>query len=436
MMRQGFFLLLVIWSGVCFAPDFEIGPVITPAQLLRLPADIPRHPQERRAHATDADSASEYNLMGSTIVELNNQLNSAADGRREGSGPGRLFHFESEGVVVGYMEVLPGIRADRQRGMLSYTPGTRWPVIVRFSNGVGWPRRNSGALTRPVDVRGMTITRLVYDRDKPLEDQVIRPHSILGTNGAIPFGNLEKFLEFARVNQNRGFLGLDLLKFAVFEVPEARIIRTTARPVDTLTGESFFQGHSFALDADHAMKLIWSVPNADQYARNLIGTVVTSFGKKNYLEERLYEDLTGTPVEWVMSLQPEYIAASGVPDDIARLRAERTPVEDVLVNWSESGLKAEPVVKVVLYPQARNQRLIDIGNALQHNPGRVLDNHYPLGYTGWGRVVLYDIDARMRGAIPLFSEAEQAAFREIIKIHNDVEAAYLGEGPCDKKVGN
>src|ERR1700733_5429775 len=117
----------------------------------------------------------------------------------------RGFHAKSHACLDGELVLFPD-RDPRTRFGIFADDRVRRPVIVRFSNGVGW-RQGDGDL----DARGMAIKVLGVPGPKYLPDEQYT-QDFLMTNSPSPVGrDAVEFMKFAHANTDGRVAGLFFL---------------------------------------------------------------------------------------------------------------------------------------------------------------------------------------------------------------------------------
>ncbi len=102
-------------------------------------------------------------------------------------------------------------------------------------------------------------------------------------------------------------------------------------------------------------------------------TVTNSVIDPNYLGFELRDRLRRTPIKFVLSVQ------------LAK-DAQRTPIENGLMEWKEADSPSVPVAELTL------DRVIDSADIrnLRFTPGHFIPEHRPLGNLGRGRIFTYE----------------------------------------------
>jgi len=311
----------------------------------------------------------------------------------------RVFHAKSHGCLAGRLTLIDE-RPEFTRHGLFGAASTAYNVIARFSNGVGLEQHD----LKP-DVRGLAFKVFgVRGSSAAISDQKPRTVDLLMTNSTNPFGSdQEEFVQFMEANAKPGVLNAHLIGFLSAHTDVARLlIKATLKFVPSVATERYWSGHAYLLGPQQAMKFnvrpieqkrsesdeellketaklaqISDAPGDGLESRVKrwlqMRTVTNSVIDPNYLGFELRDRLRRTPIKFVLSVQ------------LAK-DAQRTPIENGLMEWKEADSPSVPVAELTL------DREIDTGDIrnLRFTPGHFIPEHRPLGNLGRGRVFAYE----------------------------------------------
>jgi hypothetical protein len=307
------------------------------------------------------------------------------------SRSGRVFHEKSHGCLTGTLTLRDSRPQDPQRQTFRglFAQSASFPVIARFSNGIGGVGHDADP-----DVRGLAL-KIFAGGDQPVD--------FLMTNATNPLGrDLQQFVDFmnAQVAGNLHIPGF--VKDQVLaqrnsdELPYLRhFTRTVLGVIESPEKETYWSGHPYMLGAGSHMKFLvrpegWTDQDQFKYDHRgegvgllqlpavLAGTAVNRVTQsRNYLRESLRDRASSGPIHYVFFLQLEKDARS-------------TPLEDALVEWRERDSPPIPVADLVLDQQEFDEAGRDAECAsLRFTPGHYHPDHRPVGNIGRGRIFAY-----------------------------------------------
>jgi Catalase len=313
---------------------------------------------------------------------------------------GRVFHEKQHGCLTGTLTIR-GERPEDTDGRTVaglFAKEASYPVIARFSNGIGGVGHDADP-----DVRGLAIKMFGEDG---------QPVDFLMTNSTNPLGrDLQQFVDFmnAQVQGN-----LEVVRFVreqvasqsdPDELPYLRhFTRTVLGVIESPEKEAYWSGHPYMMGAGSHMKFNvrpegWSDEDQFKYDHRgegvgllelpgiLLNTAISHLTKSpNYLRESLLARAKAAPIHYVFSLQLEKDASS-------------TPLENALVEWKESDAPSIPVADLVLDQQdfSEQGREAECGR-LRFTPAHYHPEHRPVGNMGRGRLFAYLASQIARGA--------------------------------------
>lgn len=386
-------------SALCFGLIFALAACAGSAP--RKPASITPEPKSFDNLLNFPLSPGEAWKGGSKDSELAGFLANAQDVRRasarlyqdhaDQNRSGRVFHEKSHGCLTGTLAIRSYRPEDPQHRTFQglFAAPASFPVIVRFSNGIG-----SVAHDADPDVRGMAVK--IFTGGATAVD-------LLMTNGTNPLGrDLQQFVDFmnAQVQGN-----VTTVKFVADQVAaqsdadELPYLRHFARSVlGQIEGpdlERYWGGHAYTFGPALHMKFNaqpagYSEQDRLKYDHRGEGVGLTELplvfarllehrlGRSpNYLREELKASAARGPIHYVLNVQLEKDPKS-------------TPIENALVEWKESDAPSIPVADLVLDQQDFDRPERDQACArLRFTPAHYHPDHRPAGNMGRGRLFAY-----------------------------------------------
>ena len=280
-------------------------------------------------------------------------------------------------------------------------------MLARFSNGLGFDQHD----LKP-DVRGIALKIFgVSDASTSAQKREPQALDLLMTNSTNPFGkDQEEFVQFMEASVDPGLLGFHLIGFLIAHTEVAKLLmKATLRIVPSLLTEQYWSGHTYLLGPHQAMKInvrpieesriaiddelrketfrfqaaTLSGSNLEDQVKGWFDMQMVANSKinPNYLSVELRDRLQRGPIRFVLSVQLEKDALT-------------TPIEDSLVEWTESDSPSIPVAELVLDREIE----ADICTNLRFTPGHYVPDHRPLGNIGRGRIFTYEASQVGRNA--------------------------------------
>ncbi len=310
---------------------------------------------------------------------------------------GRVFHEKQHGCLTATLKIRGNRPEDPQRQTFVglFKEPAEYPVIARFSNGIG----ASGSDVLP-DVRGLAL-KIFYDNNKSVD--------FLMTNNTNPLArDMDQFVEFmkAQVKGNSAIPGF--LKKQVEsqknrnELPYfSHFFRTVSGSIERLTDERYWSGHPYLFGPSTHMKFNvrpdrWSVEKFKRQGEHVgwaevveaLQTKTVDFihDSPNYLSERLAYSASKEKVHMIFSVQLEKNQRS-------------TPIENALVEWKEADAPSIPVADLIFDQQNffNNGRQQECSK-LAFTPRHYHPDHRPAGNMGRGRIYAYLASQKLRAA--------------------------------------
>lgn len=299
----------------------------------------------------------------------------------------RVFHAKQHGCATGTLEINTSRRLDPHRRTFhgifdsAATGKTTYPVLVRFSNGLGVVQSD-----RKPDVRGLAIKILGVTNPETGKDQSI---DFTMTNSPIPAGrDIYEFVKFmkdvSRFGSTVGTAGFAALHWKA----GGGLIGVTGLfpsfKIHSVATIQYWSGHPYLLGADQGMKL--NARPMQYWAEQ--DHVLKGWGD-DYLRADLSEQLRrGDSVRFALQVQLEK-------------SPKTTPIENTLKEWTEKDSPSIEVGEIKLDLQSIDPRLTphkeDACNRLSFTPGHYVPAHRPLGNMGRGRIFAYRASQLGRG---------------------------------------
>ncbi len=336
-----------------------IDPNAEPAAPRDAPADGRLEFNTEYWLGTEKDEAALIASFGQQIQALQRE----AKDKHQAATVLRGFHAKSHGCVLGELK-LDASRPERTRFGVFAQTFTSWPVIVRYSNGVGWAQADD-----ELDARGMAVKLLGVPGTKYLTDETAT-QDFLMTNSPTPVGkDAVEFMEFARANANGRAAGIG---FLLGHLRSGNALLRTGTIASTVN-ETYWTGGPLHLGAHQAVK-ISATPCAGQKKRE------PSKEGPDYLAA----DLTNAAKEgFCFTLRAQF-----QKDPI------EMPIENSSIIWDET--ESVPVALGNLVVPA--QALMDKAqcDALVFHPWHSIAAHKPMGNHNRARLVVYSASQSIR----------------------------------------
>lgn len=308
------------------------------------------------------------------IAKFGEQIQALQKSMAEAHGTPTLrgFHAKSHGCLKGELRLNANRDARTRFGVFADT-FTSWPVIVRYSNGVGWAQADD-----ELDARGLAVKLLGVPGEKLLPDEH-GTQDFLMTNSPTPIGkDAVEFMEFAHANTKGRVAGL---LFLIGHLRTGNALTRTGA-IDSTVNETYWTGGPLHLGAHQAVK-ISAAPCAAQKKR----------APKRDGDDYLKADLEAAAAEGVcVSLRVQFQA-----DPL------EMPIEDSSVVWDEQVSVPVEVGQIVLPPQALAERAECDG--LVFHPWHSIAAHQPMGNHNRARLVVYSASQAHRARSPEPTEA-------------------------------
>lgn len=335
------------------------------------------------------------------------QVQEELAGQHTGGQKRRVFHAKMHACLLGTLTLRPDRPKEVRHGIFADAGPQHYNVLARFSNGVGVEAHD----LKP-DVRGLAL-KIFGVKDST--DTQIPPRVTcvdwLMTNSTNPFGkDQQEFVEFMEANVGP----LSALGEYSKNHPEvfALLLKATARVIPSLATEQYWSGHPYLLGKNNAMKfnvapnksmsqLLGDALGLNESLNSLVQKAVHEAGEvterlqhwfdvladaektvdRNYLRTDLINRLKDGPLKYTLSVQLEK-------------DANKTPIENTLVEWKEIDSPSIPVADLELTRESTN---ID-NEALRFSPRHFIPEHRPLGNLARGRLFTYKASQDGRGA--------------------------------------
>jgi hypothetical protein len=336
-----------------------IDPNAEPAPPKDAPADGRLEFNTEYWLGTQKDEAALITAFGTQIQDLQR----AAKEKRKADTLQRGFHAKSHGCVQGELR-LKADRPERTRFGVFAETFTTWPVVVRYSNGVGWAQADD-----ELDARGMAVKLLGVPGQKYLPDETAT-QDFLMTNSPTPVGkDAVEFMDFARANADGRAAGIG---FLLGHLRSGNALFRTGTIASTVN-ETYWSGGPLHLGAHQAAKLS-ATPCATMKKRE------PSREGPDYLAA----DLSAAAKDgFCFTLRAQF-----QKDPIAM------PIEDSSVIWDET--ESVPVALGELVIPAQPLMPKEQCDALVFHPWHSIAAHRPMGNHNRARLVVYSASQALR----------------------------------------
>ena len=295
-------------------------------------------------------------------------------------GMGRGLHFKGHAGVRAELRTRDGLPAPYAVGV--FAAAAQYPAYVRFSSGVGRAQPDSVG-----DVRGLAVKIVGVPGRKlipGMEDARTQDFLLIRTSST-PFRNAEEFVRIVQVANNPL-----LLVPTMFRLGFGRVLTIAKQagaslktPTPSMATPRFYSALPLRW-GDHAARVsLTPVPPVDEQPRG--------HGGPNGLRGDLTARLRAGPLAWTLSVQ-------------LYVDAERTPIEDGSVDWSEADSPYVPVAELVLPRQdiadERGRKVDAYVESLSVDPWHAPVEFRPLGQLMRARNHAYRLSTIARGAAP------------------------------------
>ena len=289
----------------------------------------------------------------------------------------RGFHAKAHACFTGTLEPLPDRDPRVRHGV--YARDAPHPLVMRFSNGVGWQQKD-----KALDARGVAVKILDVEGPRSLDDG-LSVQDLLATNHPTPIGgHAEQFMGFARRNAKGT---ASALFYALGRPRRVAPAALDTQPIPSMVTETFWSGGAVHLGAHQASKFqIGPCPG------------VAPRDPPRRSPDYLGEDLRAAARDGGLCYE------LGV-----QLQADpkHTPIEDAAVVWSTKRAPVLPVARLVIPPQ--EPMAAEACDALRFNPWQGLQAHQPMGHIHRARLHVYRASQAARGAPPPTAAERPAA---------------------------
>ncbi len=284
----------------------------------------------------------------------------------------RGFHGKAHGCVQGTLTLSAKRDARTKFGVFSEQYST-WPIVARFSNGVGWTQADD-----ELDHRGMAIKLLGVEGPHLMNDETTT-QDFLMTNTPTPVGrNAEEFMKFAHQNEAGRVSGVGFL-ISHPNTAAPALSRTGA--VDSAVTLQYWAGGAFHLGAHQAVK--YSMKPCEGAPKR------TPIERKD--ENYLRQDLMQAAKEgFCYSLYVQFQVAPDV-----------TPIEHASREWKEADAPLVHLGDISFPSQALGED--EMCKQLSFNPWHALVAQQPMGHINRARRAVYDASREHRkgGSAPV-----------------------------------
>jgi len=304
----------------------------------------------------------------------------------------RKQHTKHQGLVEASFTVLDDVPARLRHGIFA-DPG-RYKALIRFSNGRQTDDRLADAHGMAIKLLDVPGLKLLDGREsETTHDFVLVDHEVFFLDGMAEYAAFNKAAAAAQA----GFLAEKLfkVKLILFQLGLARRIKVFAgqTPASPLNGP-YWSSTPYRL-GPHAVK--YKVVAASGLGQSTEQPVKDEDGLSKALVSHLEANSAG--FDFGVHLQTD---------------ANRHPVEDSTVNWSQAGAEFFKLARIDIPKQK-----VDPGAALAENlvfsPWHALEEHRPLGAINRGRRAVYREMAQRRH---MLNKVEPAGTSELLPSGN------------------
>lgn len=279
----------------------------------------------------------------------------------------RAFHAKSHGCLKGELKVL-SLPANLAKGLFQ-TPAKSYPVVARFSNGVGFIQNDSkgdvkGFAMKVFNVPGERLLNLPELSNNQVQDFTM-------TNNPTPLAdNVAQFVDLG-IAMDKGLpYGVSFL-LRNMNIAKIVVTRVFGRTIITLANETFWSGSPYLLGSEQAVK--WNIRPCEYLPEQK-----ANLEDPNYLRTDLQQHLSQQSLCYVLSAQLQ-------KDPL------KQPIENHLTEWTEQETPSIPLAKVTFSKELNSQiaKNDSTCEALNFNPWNGLKEHQPLGNMNRARGQIY-----------------------------------------------
>ncbi|MCX4242175.1 catalase family protein [Paraliomyxa miuraensis] len=299
----------------------------------------------------------------------------------ESSREGRALHRYGQIGLAGRFEVLDGLPAAVAQGLCA-RPG-RYECYVRFSSGAGAVQPD-----RIPDQRGLAIKVVGVEGTKVIPGlEAAKTQDFLAIlPSTFPFVDPEVFVGLVVAARERGVRGLagfliGRLGFFGGLGMLAKLARSMDKGKQSLAERTYFVPVPIRWGEAAAKLRLRPVERPPTPAALPRG--------EHHLADELRARVAGAPIRFAVDVQ-------------LYVDAERTPIEDPTVQWTEAVSPFVEVARLEIPAQdpasAAGERLTEVIEGLSFDPWHALVEHRPLGSIMRARGVAYRVSTMARGA--------------------------------------
>lgn len=317
-----------------------------------------------------ADEAERFESYARELAAL--QQARAAKGKAS-----RALHAKGVAGVESQFTVLPDLPEVARVGLFS-KPAT-YPAYVRYSNGSPFHQPD-----RKPDVRGIAIKIIGVDGPKliPGMEQARTQDFLLNRNPALPFATADQFMGLVRAGTKpHKLLPFIVSQFGLLGTLKKlpALAKSLGAPVTSLAALRYYSGAAQQFG-----------PYAVRFDLRPLATDTASDAAAD-LRAELAQRLRAGPVRYELRIQ-------------FFVDEQRTPIEDMSVEWLESVSPFIPVAHLTLPQQdldaPRARRIADTIETLSFDPWHTQTHFKPLGNIMRARNHAYRLSTQTRAAAP------------------------------------
>ncbi|HWZ88517.1 MAG TPA: catalase [Polyangiaceae bacterium] len=317
------------------------------------------------------DEATRFEGYGAELAEL--QRRRAA----KGGAVERALHLKAHTGVVGELVVSSSGAPEAARVGVFATPGQRFPVYVRFSNGSSMRQPD-----KTPDVRGFALKLVGVPGKKlivGLEDEQTQDFLLIN-DPAIPFRDPHEFMAFVRAARGGPALMLPKL-FAGLGFGRSLSIlkRALSSPkVPSFATHTFHTAAPIALGAAAAKLALFPLQSG----------ATSASSSDHFLRDDLLQRLKNGALSWSLKAQ-------------LFVNEQSTPIEDASVVWSVPWVELATFTIPKQDPESpKGKEIAALVESLSFDPWHSLAEHRPLGAIMRARAVAYKSSVLGRNAAP------------------------------------
>jgi hypothetical protein len=316
-----------------------------------------------------ADEGTRFDQYGAELAEIQRQR-----AAKTGKAPERALHLKSHGGAVA--ELVVNAPESARFGVFG-TPGQRFPVYVRFSNG-----GSLGAPDKAPDVRGFALKLVGVPGKKlisGLEDAQTQDFLFIN-DPVIPFRDPFEFMAFVRAAKGGPALMVPKLFLGVGLARGFGILKQalSSPKVGSLATHAFHTAAPITFGSTAAKLGLFPLPSPD---------VAASTGD-TFLRDDLARRLKGGPLSWSLRAQP-------FVDD------QSSPIEDTSVPWTGPWVDlATLTISKQDLDSPKGKEISALVESFSFDPWHSIEEHKPLGAIMRARAVTYKASVLGRNAAP------------------------------------